>query len=100
MASLLLLSCTPDLGVQDGSGTTDGPETPTPTPGPAVEGNLTGTVTDSSTGKPIAGVSVSDGYSVCVTDAEGKYSIQIGRGVYKGKIPSMAGVSSSTDAPG
>lgn len=76
MASLLLLSCTPDLGVQDGGGTTDGPDTSAPTPGPAVEGNLTGTVTDSSTGNPVAGVSVSDGYSVCVTDADGKYSIQ------------------------
>jgi hypothetical protein len=41
-----------------------------------LEGNIRGQITDSKTGAPVAGVSVSDGYSVCVTDAEGKYALQ------------------------
>lgn len=34
-----------------------------------------GRITDSSTGNGIAGVTVSDGYNCCVTDADGRYSM-------------------------
>lgn len=71
---LLLFACTPEKVPAGGSGDGQGTQTGEPQPTPA--GNLTGTVTDSKTGAPIAGVSVSDGYSWAVTDDEGVYFLQ------------------------
>lgn len=74
LAAVTVLSCTGKVepeGSGAGNGTT-GPEAPQPKP----EGNIKGKVTDAVTGTPIAGVSVSDGYTVTSTDADGNYAIQ------------------------
>ena len=61
-------------GQKPGTGNGNGTEIPDPQPG--LEGNIRGQITDSKTGAPIAGVSVSDGYTVTSTDANGNYAIQ------------------------
>ena len=74
LAAVTVLSCTGKVepeGSGAGNGTT-GPEAPQPKP----EGNIKGKVTDAVTGAPIEGVSVSDGYTVTYTDADGNYAIQ------------------------
>ena len=74
LAAVTAISCTGKVepeGSGAGNGTT-GPEAPQPKP----EGNIKGKVTDAVTGAPIAGVSVSDGYTVTSTDADGNYAIQ------------------------
>lgn len=74
LAAVTVLSCTGKVepeGSGAGNGTT-GPEAPQPKP----EGNIKGKVTDAVTGTPIEGVSVSDGYTVTSTDADGNYAIQ------------------------
>ena len=43
------------------------------------DNNLVGLVSDSSTGKGIAGVAVSDGYTVCKTDNNGVYQFKANR---------------------
>ena len=72
LAAVTVLSCTGKVepeGSGAGNGTT-GPEAPQPKP----EGNIKGKVTDAVTGAPIEGVSVSDGYTVTTTDADGNYT--------------------------
>lgn len=61
--------------------TPDKPTTSTVINGTTIaEGNnLAGLVTDSSTGKGIEGVPVSDGYSFTVTDANGVYQMEMNR---------------------
>ena len=59
-------------GQKPGTGNGNGTEIPDPQPG--LEGNIRGQITDSKTGAPIAGVSVSDGYTVTTTDADGNYA--------------------------
>ena len=51
-------------GQKPGTGNGNGTEIPDPQPG--LEGNIRGQITDSTTGAPIAGVSVSDGYTAVV----------------------------------
>lgn len=72
LAAVTVLSCTGKVepeGSGAGNGTT-GPEAPQPKP----EGNIKGKVTDAVTGAPIEGVSVSDGYTVVTTNADGNYA--------------------------
>ena len=59
-------------GQKPGTGNGNGTEIPDPQPG--LEGNIRGQITDSKTGAPIAGVSVSDGYTVVTTNADGNYA--------------------------
>ena len=59
-------------GQKPGTGNENGAQTPGSKP--ELEGNIRGQITDSKTGAPIAGVSVSDGYTVTVTDADGNYA--------------------------
>jgi hypothetical protein len=51
------------------------------------KGTITGVVTDDSTGKPIAGASVTNGDAVVTTDANGKYSISV--------VPGSVGLTAS-----
>jgi hypothetical protein len=53
---------------------------PNCTTGPT--GTLAGTVTDASTSKPLAGVSVDTGFGTTTTDSNGKYSISLPVGTY------------------
>ena len=53
---------------------------PNCTTGPA--GTLAGTVTDASTGKPLAGVTVNTGFGTTMTDSSGNYSIGLPVGTY------------------
>lgn len=59
-------------GQKPGTGNENGAQTPGSKP--ELEGNIRGQITDSKTGAPIAGVSVSDGYTVTTTDADGNYA--------------------------
>ena len=59
-------------GQKPGTGNENGGQTPGSKP--ELEGNIRGQITDSKTGAPIAGVSVSDGYTVTTTDADGNYA--------------------------
>ena len=71
----------PDNGSTDNNGTEQpAPET-TEINGTAIKegNNLIGLVSDSKTGKGIAGVAVSDGYSVVRTDANGVYQFERSR---------------------
>ena len=77
MAAVTAISCGSKVEPEGGAGSgTSGPEVPQPQPKPQLEGNIKGKVTDAVTGTPIEGVSVSDGYTVTYTDADGNYAIQ------------------------
>lgn len=77
MAAVTAISCGSKVEPEGGAGNgSSEPEVPQPQPKPQLEGNIKGKVTDAVTGAPIAGVSVSDGYTVTSTDADGNYAIQ------------------------
>ena len=76
-AMLIVAACGSKTEPQEGGetpGTGTGNGTQDPGPQPELEGNIRGQITDSKTGAPIAGVSVSDGYTVTTTDADGNYA--------------------------
>lgn len=75
MAAVTAISCGSKVEPEGGAGSgTSEPEVPQPQPKPQLEGNIKGKVTDAVTGAPIAGVSVSDGYTVVTTNADGNYA--------------------------
>lgn len=76
LAAVTFISCVGEV-VQNGNSVGNGtssPVVPPQNPQPELEGNIRGQITDSKTGAPIAGVSVSDGYTVTTTDADGNYA--------------------------
>ncbi len=68
-----------NTGGSTGGGTTTG--STTEINGTTIQegNNLVGLITDSTTGKGIAGVPVSDGYTIVVTDANGVYQMKASR---------------------